>query len=1763
MRKQILLFCLLLVCAVSSRAAETDAVVKLLERIGGVGTAGRFELIVDESLAENGKDVFVIAPGEGKPCIKANSVLSLSVGVNWYLNHVAHVNLAWNRLKTDLSAVALPVPATEEKHVSTADYRYYLNYCTFSYSMAFWTWERWEEEIDWMAMRGINMPLALVGADVVWRNVLLELGYTDAEVNDFVAGPGFQAWWLMNNLEGWGGPNKSWWYERQEQLARKILGRMRELGMTPVLPGYSGMAPNNVASKLGWQVSDPGSWCYFRRPAFIVPTSENFTKMAELYYKHLEAVMGVSPYYSMDPFHEGGNTSGVDLPAAYTAIQREMDKVNPNAKWVIQSWNENPRRECLQTIKPGKLVVLDLFSDGIPKWGNYGNHEFVYCMLHNFGGRVGMHGRLAKTMAGYYEAQRTKPACMKGVGATPEGIETNPVLYDALFELPWHTECTAAEWLAEYVKARYGTEGCVEAEAAWALLGRSAYDCQTGQQGTTEPVICARPNLTVNSVSTWSSAHIYYDKEDIIRAAALLLEAKGQLDGVNYRYDLVDVVRQAVTDRANGLLKQVKAAYDSGDKQDFQYRKDCFLQLILDQDRLLATCPEFRLGRWTQMARDVTNEAVGAAGDKDWMEWNARTQITVWGPRNSANSGGLHDYSNREWSGLLKDYHYARWKTYFDRLTAGTQQPDWFAIEEAWTKDFTKQYTKETEGDAVQTAQELFERYFSRIGQGEGTDAHYFAYGEDTDMRKSVTFRAWRGEDFTCPVNLPDGVEATLSIDLNNNGTYENGETFNGLSCAIPANATTAAARATLSLTDSTHVIFTLIVADRVTEPRTVTVNTADETMGTVAIAGAEGNTVTTMEDVTLTATPKAGYDFVSWTNAAGEVVSRNATFTYYGKDNATFTANFLINKWGQPEEDLREWTTVRDYQQYISEMTVTKKGIEPQVIYTASSCPERLFVTVPGVVDMARGGSFRLDWQDPNGSGLSYCRLSAYIDLDNDGEFTSEGELVALMGNKNTTNPALSKNGFQILLPLDMPLGLTHVRLRFDGAWTGGWDAVTDAKPAKASTMRMVYDVLLNVTEHAASTSVIRVQSNNDKAGTATISGVGDEATVQPGERIILQAQPQNGYVFVKWTDEYDRTVSTEANYSFIPAESGTFTAHFRTALPEQLTIGNWKVRYEEHDGQLTLTEAVEGSGALNIPEVYTQDSERYPIVALGAGFLSGNESVTSLSLPKSVVDLGVKHRHILYQQAWEGDGTNNRLFVPETPISGSEPWKFHLEAMTDGSAYNTWGSGLVATGSDALASSYNGGFQFYWAKSGSLVVKFAGESDKKEFTHTAGSTSLTVDMDYTPDEGVELTVTNASGQSETYRRSGVRLDDIAQLSSSIPQGMAVTDLRFVAHGLSDALLFDGCTRLETIKVAAANPVYSTVDGVLYDASKATLYRCPEGKAARRVVLPASVKCVGSNAFKGVTGVERMVVSGTLPETEENAFAQATFVCEVSPQECAAHPSGWTLPLLVSVAGGETVDAGLLAGAAVVEIQAEDNRSGALDAEWAGARRWYTRVFGGQAYHPVYFPTDVVEVIMEADGKVATVDAAQVFDLYVYDGTSYYIKEGLVAGRGIPSGAYLLALKKKEPGRSYTFYLSHTRENTLEPSLFIGNGSLANKALGDKAYLYDYTTNRFERVGKDGSLVAPFIAYMEMDGEELPDFIAGPALPTGIGLLPAGSVQVKGRTIVVSGQTSDVAVFTLEGKKVYQGGEHIITLPSAGVYLVKVAGRVLKVTLQ
>ena len=688
----------------------------LLERIDK-GASRKF--VIERLKGE--KDFFELDQKGNKVVVRGNNYVSIATGINWYLKYYAGINLSWNGMQADLPEVLPPV-LKKERHETDLKLRYDFNYCTFSYSMAFWDWKRWEQEIDWMALHGINLPLAMVGTDVVWKNVLEELGYTREEINAFIAGPGFQAWWLMNNLEGWGGPNPDSWYERQEELQKRILKRMREYGIEPVLPGYSGMVPHNAKDRLGLNVAEPGRWNGYPRPAFLQPTDPQFERIAALYYREMTRLYGKASYYSMDPFHEGGNTSGVDLEAAGKAIWKAMKQANPRAAWVVQAWGANPRPQMIRNLPAGDMVVLDLFSESRPQWGDpasswyrkegFGQHDWLFCMLLNYGGNVGLHGKMAHLIEEFYKAKDSSfGKTLKGVGMTMEGIENNPVMYELLCELPWREQrFSKDEWLEGYLKARYGKSDS-QVSQAWMLLSNTIYNCPAAstQQGTHESILCARPSWKAYQVSSWSEMSDYYDPADVIRAAGMMVDAAERFRGNNnFEYDLVDIVRQAVAEKGRLMYRVLVDAYKAGDRELFKLSSDRFLRLILMQDRLLATRPEFKVGRWLESARNLGS----TEEEKDWYEWNARVQITTWGNRVAADDGGLHDYAHREWNGLLRDFYYLRWKTWLDEQLKSFEdgQPkaiDFYALEEPWTLKHNS-YASEAEGNPVDIACEIY-----------------------------------------------------------------------------------------------------------------------------------------------------------------------------------------------------------------------------------------------------------------------------------------------------------------------------------------------------------------------------------------------------------------------------------------------------------------------------------------------------------------------------------------------------------------------------------------------------------------------------------------------------------------------------------------------------------------------------------------------------------------------------------------------------------------------------------------------------------------------------------------------------------------------------------------------------------------------------------------------------------------------------------------------------------------------------------------------
>ena len=805
---------LLMLTALLPLKAERNpaSVVALAERIGGPGTAEKFVFDL-EPVRGVSEETFSIGKEGGKIVIKGNSLSALTTGLGWFLNHYLNVNISWNSLNegkpgqpyADLPAIDR-IKVDGESRSCDAKYRYYLNYCTFGYSMTSWTWDRWQREIDWMALHGINMPLQIVGLEEVWRMFLTleengkrKYNYTDEEAKAFVPGPAFTAWWGMNNLEGWGGTapgalnGGTWegaggvqddaWYVRQQKLAKSILDRQRELGIHPVLPGFSGMVPVNFTQKTGVPTdANGGRWAGgFQRPRIIDPTYEGFAEIAADYYACLKEVMGESQYYSMDPFHEGGAISSGKYTEAYRAIYDAMEATKPGSQWVIQQWQwDGNQRKSISAVPAGRLIVLDLFSDGRPAFDHYKGYapqDAVFCAIPNFGGRSGLMGRL-NNLADNYFSYKAKYGSIKGIGAAPEAIEQTPVTYDLLFQLPWMgTKPDVRQWVRDYAMARYGTQND-EVEEAWELLRMGVLNYGADAiQGPVEDVWGARPNLDARPASAWGKTlnhaggtYTKARRQMLIDAVYKLLAQskalklkKGSVCESNYRYDLVEFGSAVMADYAYDLLLGIRAAKDAAGEDfatDAAYmaRRNAFLALIADVDAFKGTNLNFRLGKWTQEARDAAAEVEGATtATADWYEFNnARTLITTWSSPNT----NLNDYSYRSWQGLLKDFYLPRWQHFFDN---GCKPADYGFFEWNWAHGMEHSvgqtekssvrltegqcgysYSPKPKGNTVKQAAKLLEKYILPVRMG---DATFYAYRHLENNVPETVFSAVAGED--------------------------------------------------------------------------------------------------------------------------------------------------------------------------------------------------------------------------------------------------------------------------------------------------------------------------------------------------------------------------------------------------------------------------------------------------------------------------------------------------------------------------------------------------------------------------------------------------------------------------------------------------------------------------------------------------------------------------------------------------------------------------------------------------------------------------------------------------------------------------------------------------------------------------------------------------------------------------------------------------------------------------------------------------------
>ncbi len=607
----------------------------------------------------DGKSFYEISTLDGKILIKGDCTVSLAMGYYAYLKKYCKVNFA-HCGNTNFEVTKAVFPTETVLHTFSQKKRAYLNYCTLSYSMRSWKWEEWEKEIDFMAMNGINLPLTVVGYEAVVFYTLCDFGFSEEDALKFIAGPSYYPWQMMTNLDSFMPVVDKKFIDKRLELGRKILERELELGMTPIQQGFAGHIPYALGKLLNAKtLQQLPTWCGFPGTYQLDPLDECFHKVGTALLQKQKELFGAYHYYASDPFHENeppvdGDKYLADVGKAISKMYTDFDE---DAIWVMQGWSL--REQIVKAVEKDKLLILDLDGSKSLLHDGFWGYNFICGTLHNFGDRNSLHGSIKLLADNQYAIRKEKYPNAVGTGLFMEGFFQNPLYYDLAFDIITSDETIDLDaWLCDYAERRYGSDEKCLKDAVIALRNSCYSEKCIGRE--TSSIIAARPSTTHYHTAPNDIVALRYDNKVLYSALLSLLKSeKAVKDG--YFFDICDIARQVLSNKAKEVYFEIMESFHSGDKEDFQKQTSLFKELLTAVDRLLATRQELSFDSHIKSA--IANAC--CKEHEELYRRNEVTLLTIWGP---FQNNELFDYAWKEWAQLIKYYYLPRWEMFFEEL---------------------------------------------------------------------------------------------------------------------------------------------------------------------------------------------------------------------------------------------------------------------------------------------------------------------------------------------------------------------------------------------------------------------------------------------------------------------------------------------------------------------------------------------------------------------------------------------------------------------------------------------------------------------------------------------------------------------------------------------------------------------------------------------------------------------------------------------------------------------------------------------------------------------------------------------------------------------------------------------------------------------------------------------------------------------------------------------------------------------------------------
>ena len=677
-------------------------------------------IVFEDCEAINGCDTYEIFSREKSVVIAASSKIAMAMGYYRYLKEYCNVLITDGNY--DISYVkTAPLPDKKITCSVAQKLRLAFTYERYAAEIDGWGFDRWEKELDFLAMHGVNAPLILAGVDGVLYKMLMEFRFKKETALEFIAGSCYFYHQLKGNLFGFLPIYSVDYFDKKIEVGRRATERAQELGMSPIHQGFMSAVP--FSFRRNYTKTDlikRRVWNQFPPAMTIEPTdSIHIGVYQKAFLQKQRELLGEVHNYLFDPLLDvdfKGYTSFVEKSIAmYVNFIKGFD---PEAVWFVHAQAIHTYPERIQN-----MVIIDGAGTEAAETNGFNGNDFVVGFKGNLNGRTVICGDMKTLSQNPYITVKQKYPNAVGTGLFFDSDGCNTVFYNLAAEM---LTCDSAvdleQYFTAYSKRRYGTEAFAPFLSEFQKL------CYNENSPLNlASAVCARPCTELEHTAPFDTFELPYKNIELFKLVKSVLDSGLKMNDL-FRRDIQEVMRQVLSNVLYPIYRQSVDCFKNKAIEPFEKTTNAFIEIMTDIDRLLKTVPETNLYTHIQCARQLGDTKEVSQN----LEVNFMMYHTTFGPiKNSV----LYDTNWREWGGMVKDLYLKRWYIFFRMMASYFEKPKKFKdiskrrpydrnefsgtllaqrfeyAENEWIKDYIPRPSGIGEEDVIDVIKDIIEKY--------------------------------------------------------------------------------------------------------------------------------------------------------------------------------------------------------------------------------------------------------------------------------------------------------------------------------------------------------------------------------------------------------------------------------------------------------------------------------------------------------------------------------------------------------------------------------------------------------------------------------------------------------------------------------------------------------------------------------------------------------------------------------------------------------------------------------------------------------------------------------------------------------------------------------------------------------------------------------------------------------------------------------------------------------------------------------------------